>query len=127
MLLITLAGLVSAGAAPAAPAARAPLSVDDLKVVYESASDVVQFQIESVQANPTAAPRLVWEVRGPVLETFKGRLLPGSISVHVESIVRSFDLPRADLEGRQVVVAIKPRSEQADRRVQLVCNGGFAA
>ena len=127
MLLITLAGLVATGAAPAAPAARAPLSVDDLKVVYESASDVVQFQIESVQANPTAAPRLVWEVRGPILETFKGRLLPGTISVHVESVVRSFDLPRAELVGRQFVVAIKPLTEQADRRFQLVGNYAFEA
>ena len=127
MLLVTLAGLVSAGAAPSTLAARAPLSVDDLKVVYESASDVVQFQIESVQANPTAAPRLVWEVRGPILETFKGHLLPGTISVHVESVVRSFDLPRAELEGRQFVVAIKPLSEQADRRFQLVGNYGFEA
>ena len=127
MLLITLAGLVATGAAPAAPAARALLSVDDLKVVYESASDVVQFQIESVQANPTAAPRLVWEVRGPILETFKGRLLPGTISVHVESVVRSFDLPRAELVGRQFVVAIKPLSEQADRRFQLVGNYAFEA
>ncbi|HUX16293.1 MAG TPA: hypothetical protein VMW52_07450 [Phycisphaerae bacterium] len=127
MLLIPLAGLVATGAAPAAPDARAPLSVDDLKVVYESASDVVQFQIESVQANPTAAPRLVWEVRGPILETFKGRLLPGTISVHVESVVRSFDLPRAELVGRQFIVAIKPLSEQADRRFQLVGNYGFEA
>ena len=127
MLLITLAGLVATGAAPSTPAARAPLSVDDLKVVYESASDIVQFQIESVQANPTAAPRLVWEVRGPILETFKGRLLPGTISVHVESVVRSFDLPRAELVGRQFIVAIKPLSEQADRRFQLVGNYGFEA
>ena len=121
-----LAGLLAAGAAPAS-AAREPIGIEDLKPIFDSAETIVQFQIESVQANPTAAPRLVWEVRGPVLETIKGRLLPGRIAVHVESVVRSFDLPRAELEGKQFVAPLKPLGDEAERRFELVGTYAFEA
>ncbi|HUX01302.1 MAG: hypothetical protein WBD63_05655 [Phycisphaerae bacterium] len=123
-VMTALAGLMAAGVAAAT---RAPLGIEDLKPIYDSAATIVQFQVESVQANPTAAPRLVWEVRGPILETIKGRLLPGRISVHVESVVRSFDVPRADLEGQQFIAALKPLTEGADRRFQLVGTYAFEA
>ena len=118
--------------APAAPAegpsapqgSRAPVGIEDLKALYKEADFIVQFQAETVQAKTEVNPRLTWEIRGPVLEVTKGALLPGQISVHVDSVIRAFDLPRNDVEGKQFVVAIKPLGDAAARRFQLV--GAYA-
>jgi hypothetical protein len=119
-------------AAPAAPAdeppasqgSRAPVGIEDLKALYKESDFIVQFQVESVQAKTDVNPRLTWEVRGPVLEVTKGVLLPGQISVHVDSVLRAFDMPRNAIEGKQFVVAVKPLGDAAARRFQLV--GAYA-
>ena len=119
----------AAGAeSPAAPAEAGPklkISVEELKNIYKESPLIVQFQAENVQAKPDISPRLSWEVRGPVLETIKGSLLPGRISLHVDSVVRVFDLPRSDIEGKQFIAGIKPMSDSSDRRFQLVGQYAF--
>jgi len=141
--VLLIAGLLAAGAAAAetpdaatppepeasslASAGRAPVSVEDLKALYQSAEWVVYFEVESVEANPTAAPRLVWEVKGLLLETLKGILLPGRISIHTESIVRSFDVPRSDLPGRRFVAPVKRLSPEVERRFRLAGAYAFGA
>jgi len=122
----------STPAAPAPPAdlspgltgPRAPIGIEDLKALYKEADFIVQIQVESVQAKTEVNPRLTWEVRGPVLEVTKGALLPGQISIHVDSVLRAFDMPRKDVEGKQFVVAIKPLGDASARRFQLV--GAYA-
>lgn len=100
---------------------RAPATgIEDLKTLYKQAPLVVEFQVETVQANPTVNPRLVWEARGPILEVIHGHMLPGSISVHVDSIVRVFGTPRAEVAGRRFVAPLKPLGDAASRRFQIV-------
>lgn len=111
-----------AGAEPAAPA-----SADELEQAYKDATVVVEVQIDTVQANPTADPRLVWEAQGPVLDVLKGHLLPGRISIHVDSVVRAFDSPRADLAEKRFVVPLKPLGPIAQRRYQLAGPRGYPA
>jgi len=128
--IVTLAAALAAAGLPAAGAesgGRPPLSIENLKALYNETPILVRFQAEKVQANPTVAPRLVWEVQGPVIEVIKGKLLPGRISLHVDSIVRAFDLSRADVEGKEFVAPVKPLSEVGDRRYQLVGQAAFAA
>jgi hypothetical protein len=126
LMAVALAG--AAAMAAAAPAAaqegRGPMGIEDLKALYAEASLLAQVQVETVQARPDVAPRLVWEVKGPVLEVIKGDILPGKISVHVDSVVRAFDLRREDLEGKQFLMPLKTLGESTDRRYQLV--GPFA-
>jgi len=114
-------------ASSSASAGRAPVRVEDLKALYESAELVVYFEVESVEANPAVAPRLVWEVKGLLLETLKGTLLPGKISIHTESIVRSFDVPRSDLPGRRFVAPVKRLSPEVERRFGLAGAYAFEA
>jgi len=111
-------------AAPGTAGPRAPVGIEDLKALYKEADFIVQFQVESVQAKTEVNPRLTWEVRGPILEITKGNLLPGQISIHVDSVLRAFDMPRKDIEGKQFVAAIKPLGDLATRRFQLV--GAYA-
>jgi hypothetical protein len=116
------------GEAPAGAAGtRAPVGIEDLKALYKETDFIVQFQVESVQAKTEVNPRLTWEVRGPVLEITKGNLLPGQISVHVDSVLRAFDMPRGDLVGKQFVVAVKPLGDASARRFQLVGPYAFLA
>lgn len=110
---------------PAPPASRPPVGIEDLKALYKEADIIVQFQADSVQAKPDIVPRLTWEVRGPVLDVIKGALLPGQISVHVDSVIRVFDLRRQDVEGKQFVAAVKPLADAAQRRFQLVGQYAF--
>ena len=124
-----------APSAPAAPGeappdtagARAPVGIEDLKALYKETDFIVQFQVEQVQAKTEINPRLTWEIRGPVLEVTKGALLPGQISIHVDSVLRAFDMPRSDLAGKQFVVAIKPLGDATARRFQLVGAYAFPA
>ena len=105
---------------------RAPATgIEDLKTLYKQAPLVVEFQVETVQANPTVNPRLVWEARGPILEVIHGHMLPGSISVHVDSIVRVFGTPRAEVAGRRFVAPLKPLGDAASRRFQIVGRTAF--
>jgi hypothetical protein len=105
---------------------RPPVGIDDLKALYKEAPLLVQFQAETVTAKPDVAPRLAWEIRGPVVEVIKGSLLPGRMFLHVDSIIRVFDMPRPDVEGKQFVAAIKPLTGGgADRRFQLVGQYAF--
>ena len=118
----------AAPAAPVPPTAegpRPPVGIEDLKALFKEAPLLVQFQAEAVTARPEIVPRLVWEVRGPVVEVIKGNLLPGRIMLHVDSIIRVFDLPRQEVEGKQFVAAIKPLSGAQDRRFQLVGQYAF--
>jgi hypothetical protein len=112
-----------------APESKSPAAtgIEDLKALYNEATIIVQFQADSVQGKPEVATRLPWEVRGPVLEVIKGRLLPGQMSLHVESIVRGFDLTRKQMAGKSFVAAIRPLSDAADRRFQLVGPRAFPA
>jgi hypothetical protein len=112
---------------PASQGSRAPVSLEDIKALYKEADFIVQFQAESVQAKTEVNPRLTWEVRGPVLEVTKGALLPGQISVHVDSVLRAFDMPRNALEGKQFLVAIKPLGDASSRRFQLIGAYAFLA
>ncbi len=114
-------------APPRSDPGRARMGIENLKALFNEAQLLVRFHVDTVQGNTTVAPRLVWEVQGPVVEVIKGKLLPGKISLHVDSIVRVFDLSRADLEGKEFVAAIKPLTQAADRRFQLVGQMAFAA
>lgn len=115
-------------APPAAPGAatgvspetRVPVGVEDLKSLLKEAPLVVVFQAETVQAKTDVNARMPWEIRGPIIEVLKGNLLPGQISVHVDSVVRIFGLSRGDLQGKQFVAAVKPLAEAMDRRFQIV-------
>jgi len=114
-------------APPRSEPGRARMGIENLKALFSEAQTLVRFQAETVRANPAVAPRLVWEIQGPVVEVIKGKLLPGKMSLHVDSIVRVFDLPRAELEGKEFVAAIKPLTQAADRRFQLVGQMAFPA
>jgi len=127
-LVIVAVAIVAAGLGSArGQDARPSVGFEELKALYRDAPLVVLFQVEAVQANPTVAPRLVWEVQGPVLEVIKGRVLPGKILVHVDSIVRVFDTTRTDMAGKQFVAAIKPLGDAVSRRFQVVGPVAFAA
>ena len=112
-------------AAPVGP--RAPVGIEDLKALYREADLIVQFQVETVQAKTDINPRLTWEVRGPVLDVVKGSLLPGQMAVHVDSVIRAFDMRRSEMEGRQFLAAVKPLGDAAQRRFQLVGPYAFLA
>ena len=117
-----LAAAVAAGA-PVPPADDAPAATtpaDPLKEAYTQAPLLVEFQVDTVQANPTTDPRLVWEARAALLDVLKGQLLPGRISVHVDSVVRVFDKPRTEVEGQTYVAALKPLGQVVARRFQVV-------
>jgi len=124
--IAVLAAAVGASAAlPApeeAPAADAPppTPADPMKEAYAEAPLLVEFQVDTVQANPTVDPRLVWEVRAALLDVLKGSLLPGRISVHVDSVVRVFDKPRDKVEGKAFIAALKPLGQAVQRRFQVV-------
>jgi len=118
---VMLAAVGATGAAPAAedaPAKESP--ADPLKETYTRAPLLVEFQVDTVQANPTVDPRLAWEVRAALLDVLKGTLLPGRILVHVDSVVRVFDQPRAEVEGEGFVAPLKPLGPAAQRRFQVV-------
>ncbi len=112
---------------PEAPDSAAKPKADDLEQAYKQAPLLVEFQVETVQGNPTADRRLAWEASGPVLDVLHGRLLPGRISVHVDSVVRVFDMPRAEAEGKSFVVPLKPLGEALKRRFQVVGRRAYAA
>jgi hypothetical protein len=76
-------------------AADRPRGFEDLKAIYDSADLIVMFEVDGVQAKPDLVPRLSWEVASTLMEVIKGKTEPGKISVHVESVVRSFDTPRS--------------------------------
>jgi len=125
---LVVAAVAAAHVAPAHGQEDRPVTgIEDLKDLYKQAPLVVEFQVETVQANPAIEPRLVWEARGPVLEVISGRLLPGKISVHVDSIVRVFGIPRAGIAGKQFVLPIKPLGDIATRRFQVVGQAAFPA
>jgi len=111
----------------AADESKPAVSAEDLKSFYKDAATVVQFQIESFQASRDATASLPWEVKGPVLDVLKGKLLPGRISVEVDSPVRAFDMPRSELDGKQFVAPLKPLGGPAERRFQIVGGRAFAA
>jgi len=106
--------------------AKPALSADDLKSLYKDTPTLVQFQAESIQASRDATTSLPWEVKGPVLDVLKGKLLPGRISLDVDSPVRAFDMPRSELDGKQFVVPIRPLGSPAERRFQIVGGKAFA-
>jgi len=108
---------------PASPAAPA----EDVEQAYKDATVVLEIQIDTVQASPTVDPRLVWEAQGPVLDVLKGNLLPGRVSIHVDSVVRAFDAPRAEVVGKQFIVPLKYLGPAAQRRFQLVGTRGYPA
>jgi len=108
-------------AAPAAPVAPA----ENAEQAYRDATVVLELQVDTVQANPTADPRLVWEAQGPVLDVLKGNVLPGRVSIHVDSVVRAFDAPRADLVGKRFIVPLKYLGPAAQRRFQLAGTRGY--
>jgi len=112
-------------AAPVGP--RAPVGIEDLKALYKEADLIVQFQVETVQAKTDINPRLTWVVRGPVLDVVKGSLLPGQMAVHVDSVIRVFDMRRSDMEGKQFLAVVKPLGDAAQRRFQLVGPYAFLA
>jgi hypothetical protein len=109
------------------PAQRPPVGIEDLKALYKESSLIVEFQAESVLAKADVATRPIWEVRGPVMEVIKGSLLPGQISVHVDSVLRTFDLPRNEIPGKTFLAAIKPLTDGADRRFLLAAAYAFPA
>jgi len=128
-LAVMLAAMGASGAEPPAeetpadeaPASEAPAApADPLREIYSRAPLVVEFQIETVQANTTVDARLVWEVRAALLEVLKGNLLAGRVSVHVDSVVRVFDTPRAEVEGKRFVAPLKPLGQATRRRFQVV-------
>jgi len=104
----------------ATPSSEEAAPADPLKQVYTQAPLVAEFKIDTVQANPTVDPRLVWEARAALLDVLKGNLLPGGLRIHVGSVVRAFDKPRSDVEGRTYVAPLKPLGQAAQRRFQLV-------
>jgi hypothetical protein len=101
-----------------------PHAFEDLKAIYDSADLIVMFEVDAVQAKPDVVPRLSWEVGSTLLEVIKGKIEPGKILVHVESIVRSFDVARSEMEKKQFVAALKPLADITQRRFQLV--GAYA-
>ena len=107
-----------------APGSDHPHAFEDLKAIYDSADLIVMFQVDSVQGKPEVVPRLTWEVSATLLEVIKGKIEPGKIFVHVESIVRSFDLPKSEMEKKQFVAALKPLADITQRRFQLA--GAYA-
>jgi hypothetical protein len=127
--LLAASAVVCAAAAPLEAVPAKPVGaedtppaapVDPLKEAYAQAPLLVEFQVDTVQANPTVDPRLVWEVRAALLDVLKGKLLPGRILIHVDSVVRVFDKPRAEVEGHTYVAMLKPLGQAAQRRFQLV-------
>lgn len=123
---VVMAVLAAAHLAPAYGQEGRPVAgIEVLKDLYKRAPLVVEFQVETVQANPTVEPRLVWEARGAILEVIKGRILPGTISVHVDSIVRVFGIPRAEIAGKQFVLPIKVLGDVATRRFQIIGQTAF--
>ncbi len=125
---VIMAALAAAHLAPArGQEGRPVVGIENLKALYKQTPLVVEFQVETVQANPTVVPRLVWEARGAILEVIKGRGLPGTISVHVDSIVRVFGIPRAEVAGTRFVLPMKPLGDIATRRFQIVGGVAFPA
>jgi hypothetical protein len=120
-----VAALVTAAAHAQPVGETETVGVEDLKTAYREADQLILFEVESVQANTTVAIRQVWEVRGPVLEVIKGDLLPGRVSVHVESVVRSFRTTKSDVVGRRFLVPLKPMAPATERRFQLVGRRAF--
>lgn len=114
-------------AKPPVSEGRTPVGIEDLKLLFRDAPIIIQFQIDSIQGKPEVDPRLPWEVKCPVLEVVKGNLLPGSIMLHVDSVVRAFDIKRDQAVGKQFVAGIKPLGNTPDRRFQLVGASAFAA
>jgi len=126
-VLLVMAALAAVHT-PARGQETAPVTgIEDLKELYKRAPLIVEFQVETVQANPAVDRRLAWEARGPILEVIKGRVLPGTISIHVESILRIFNLSRAEVTGKQFVMPIKPLGDIAQRRFQIVGRAAFPA
>jgi len=121
-IVLLATAIAGAAPAPATPPAQSP--ADELEQAFNESSLVLEFQIDTVEANPTADPRLVWEARAALLDVHKGRLLPGRISIHVDSVVRAFDKPRTEVAGKQFVAPLKPLGDAVKRRFQIV--GGRA-
>lgn len=122
-----LAAAVAAGASAAwAQTGRQPLTEQELRLLWNQAPLVVQFEAES-RRRTTLDPQLVWEVEGEVLAVLKGDLEPGPLSVHVASIVRAFDRPGADLPGRQYIAGLIPLKDAGRRHYELVAGYAFAA
>ncbi|MFO8014226.1 MAG: hypothetical protein R6X20_13080 [Phycisphaerae bacterium] len=119
-LMLLSAAVPPAEAAPADPGPAEAGPADPLKEAYARAPLLVEFQVDTVQANPTVDPRLVWEVRAALLGVLKGQLLPGRLVIHVDSVVRVFDKPRAEVEGRKYLAPLKPLGQAAQRRFQMV-------
>ena len=125
---LVVAALAAAHVAPARGQEDRPVvGIEGLKDLYKQAPLVIEFQVETVQANPAIEPRLVWEARGAVLEVISGQLLPGKISVHVDSIVRVFGTPRAEITGKQFVAPVKSLGDAVNRRFQIVGQTAFPA
>lgn len=113
---------------PAAPnPSGRPRAFEDLKAIYDGTDLVVQFQVDAVQARPEVAPRLTWEVDATLVGVLRGTLAPGKLFVHVESVIRAFDLQRTDLLGKQFVAAVKPLTDATQRRFQLLGGCAFLA
>jgi len=102
-------------------------SFEDLKAIYDGTDLIIQFQVEAVQARTQVSQALPWEVEATLVGVLRGTLTPGKINVHVESIVRNFDLQRAELVGKQFVAAVRPMSDATPRRFQLVGGRAFLA
>ncbi len=126
-ILAGAAAMVAAIAPSEAAPTRPPRTPEQIERLLETAPMVVHVKVDSVEANATVDPRLAWEVRGPVLEVLKGELLPGPISIHVESVVRAFDQPREALPRTEYVAALAPLGDPAERRFQLAGPHAFPA
>ena len=125
---LVVAAVAAAYVGPARGQEDRPVTgIEDLKALYKQAPLVIEFQVETVQANPTVDPRLVWEARGAVMEVISGRLLPGKISIHVDSIVRVFGTPRAEVVGKQFVAPVKSLGDAVNRQFQIVGPTAFPA
>jgi len=123
-------------AAPAAPAAETPEAAgpagrprafEDLKAIYDGADLLIQFQVDATQARPEISQKLPWEVAATLVGVLRGTLGPGKIAVHVESVLRAFDLQRAEAEGKQFIAAVKPLADATQRRFYLVGGCAFLA
>jgi hypothetical protein len=123
---VPAAGTTDAGKTGEAAPAKGT-AFDDLKSYYKDAPIVAQIEVSGVEATPQVSQRLVWEVKGALQEVIKGPLGAGPISIHVESVVRQFKMPRTELTGKEFVVLLKPLTESSDRRFQLVGPSAYPA
>jgi hypothetical protein len=134
---------VGAGAVPPAPVVLEPVPVvtepvatepaksavpaEELKTAFRDAPLVIAFETQGLQGNPDPSDPHPWEVTGTLIEVFKGKLSPGSVTIHMQSVAKGLGVLRADLKGKEFVAFLRPLTNSSDRQFVLVGPSAFAS